>query len=131
MGDLRGTTSIAEAIGAEIESFLSGRYVEELHRLGRRAPVWAWLNEAAHATKHDLRATAAAYPPDDPDVEARTRGTLARALLGRGGDDGIERVQRALLVPLELAIMGQSMTPRRLVELVCRTLYFGEDAVTS
>lgn len=107
----------------ECEAFLAGAYADACHRLGLRAPVWTWLNEAAHADADRLHAIASAIEPAHADIERRTRATLARAVVSAMSDRSLADLQRELLVPLELRLAGTELTPRRLVELVGRALY--------
>lgn len=115
--------SVESDVADECEAFLAGAYVDACHRLGLRAPVWTWLNEVAHADPDRLRAVASTIEPDHADIERRTRAALAQAVVAAMSDRGLTDLQRELLVPLELCLAGTELTPRRLVELVGRTLY--------
>jgi hypothetical protein len=44
-------------------------------------------------------------------------------VLAAGPLDDLSRVQREILVPLELGVMATMMSPRRVVELVVAALY--------
>lgn len=109
-------------IADECETFLSGRHADALRALGHFAPVWSWLNEAAHADEAHLRSVADSNV-DDTDVERRTRRSIARAVICATRDRELADLQRESLVPLELDIAGTDLSPRRLVELVGRALY--------
>jgi hypothetical protein len=114
---------VESVIGDECDAFLRGAYLDTLHRGGHRAPVWTWLNEAAHGEAEQLRTTASFASLDDGDVELRTRITVAIAVTCAMHDRTLVDLQRELLVPLELALAGTDLTPRRLIELVGRALY--------
>jgi hypothetical protein len=107
----------------ECEAFLAGRWAELRRQQGRVVSPWAWLNQAAHADVETLQASAVrpacALPSTSDDLEP----LLARALLSVGTPDDVARVQREVLVPLELHVMGIIVSPRRLVELVTTALF--------
>ena len=89
----------------------------------RPLPPWAWLNQAAHADVGRLR-EAAGRPADKTsrrgdDIQA----VLARAVLAASAPDDLVRLQREVLVPLELHLMGAVLSPRRAVELVTAALF--------
>ncbi|HVM54136.1 MAG TPA: hypothetical protein VM262_13135 [Acidimicrobiales bacterium] len=107
----------------ECEAYLAGRLVEALRHHGTFAPVWTWLNEAAHAGETQIRQRAEKSLPVDADVETRTRSAVARAVLGALGQRELHVLQRDLLVPLELRLAVAELSPRRLIELVGRALY--------
>lgn len=104
-------------VSAECEALLAGTLADLLARHGE-PPVWSWINAVAHGNDDRLRALAAG---DATDVRAATMRTIASAVLAHGGE--LPTLQREVLVPLELAQVGEVMTPRRLVELVGRALY--------
>ena len=108
-------------LAAECEAFLTGTFVDLLHDRCDRAPVWTWLNDAAHGSRERLCALAASDVAGD--VEVVTRTTISRAVLCACDDRDLVELQRTDLIPLELAIAGTELTPRRLVELVGRALY--------
>lgn len=114
---------VGTAIADECGAFLAGAFVTALHEQGRRAPVWAWLNEAAHSDGAHLRQLADDLDPESPDVEVRTRSAIARATVHALADRPLSDLQRDLLVPLELRLAGTVLSPRRLVELVGVALY--------
>ena len=108
-------------LATECEAFLAGTYVDLLHERCDRAPVWTWLNDAAHGSMSRLEEVAAADV--DGDIEAVTRRTLASAVVCACDDRDLLDLQRTHLIPLELSIAGTELSPRRLVELVGRALY--------
>lgn len=114
--------ALTTGLSDEVEAFLHGTLAER-HRYGSFAPVWTWMNEVAHGDPAVVRDGAARPDLEDEDIEGRTRSALARAVVGAMGDRDIRELQRDVLVPLELRIIGTDLTPRRLVELVGRALY--------
>jgi hypothetical protein len=111
------------ALADECEAFLAGRWADCRRTHDRPLPRWAWLNQAAHADVGRLR-EAAARPADTgswpgDDIQA----VLARAVLAASASGDLARLQREVLVPLELRLMGTVMSPRRVVELVTATLF--------
>lgn len=116
-------TAPAEAVGDECDAFLAGRLVPFRWPDGTPTPVWTWLNETAHGDIEQIVAVASQTITEETGVPERTRTLLARALLGVGPRSGVPALQQRVLVPLELELVGQVMSPRRLVELVGRALY--------
>lgn len=110
-------------VADECQAFLAGAYVDARHADGCSAPIWSWMNEAAHADAAHLTALST-VPIDDVDVELRTRVLLARAVVSAARTQPLADLQRDVLVPLELTVMGTDPTPRRLIELVARALYW-------
>ena len=109
-----------DEIAAECEAFLAGRWAGERRAAGLPVPVWAWVNEAAHADLPTLRITACT---EADGVEERTRATLARAVVAAAERRDLSTVQRDVLVPIELRLTGRVLTPRRLVEVVVAELF--------
>jgi hypothetical protein len=116
-------TGPSESVGEECDAFLAGRLVTFRWPDGTPTPVWTWLNETAHGEIEQIVAIASLTITADTAVPERTRTLLARALLGVGPRSGVAALQQRVLVPLELELVGQVMSPRRLVELVGRALY--------
>ena len=108
-------------VADECEALLSGRLAEHRRSSGH-APVWTWLNAVAHGDDHDLRRLAAEV---GDDVETVTTAAVARAVLADGRP--VDALQRDVLVPLELRIAGEVITPRRLVELVGQAVFSSVD----
>jgi hypothetical protein len=101
---------LADELVAECEAFLAGRYAEHLEARRLRVPAWAWVNLLAHGTVGELEA-ARHVTADDGSPSAQWRA--ARAFLARevleaaaAADTTLADVQRRLLVPLELELMG-------------------------
>lgn len=107
----------------ECEAFLEGSLVRCLQGHGAFAPVWTWLNEAAHGDEGEIRLLAEQLDTDATDAQVRTRSAIARAVVHALTDRRLADLQRDLLVPLELRVAGTVLSPRRLVELVGRALY--------
>lgn len=105
-------------LSAECEAFLAGTLADVIAH-GDVPPVWSWLNAIAHGSCAQVRALV--EHDADGDVRATTMATLAEAVIADGRDVGV--LQHDVLVPLELAIVGEVMTPRRLIELVGRALF--------
>lgn len=121
------------ALSAETEAFLEGRIVEHLMTAGRTVPTWALLNRLAHASPSELASLAEiegrpgnAPEPGEPVWRAAQR-SLASRLLARGArSDEITRIQRTVLVPLELRLIERSevetVTLRQAVRAACDAL---------
>ena len=109
--------------GEECEAFLAGRWADCRRTQDRPLPPWAWLNQAAHADIGRLR-EAAARPADQTSRRGDDiQPVLARAVLAASGSGDLGRLQREVLVPLELHLMGAVLSPRRAVELVTAALF--------
>ena len=106
----------------ECASFLAGQWCDEFDD-GRPVPVWAWVNQVAHADEATLRISAVAQPSDRRSD--RVRSTLARAVLAAAdGGRELPDLQRELLVPIELSLMtDDAHSPRHVVELVTAALF--------
>jgi hypothetical protein len=113
--------AVVTTVADECEALLSGQLAEH-HRSRGHAPVWTWLNAIAHGDEQVVR-DIATRPGDD--VETTTTAALARAVLADGRQ--VDVLQREVLVPLELRIAGDVITPRRLVELVGQAVFASVD----
>ena len=120
---LPGEPILDTDLADECAAFLDGSLVRSLQEHGVFAPVWTWLNEAAHGDESELRRLAEDLDPDAIEVQVRTRSAIARAVVHALTDRRLTDLQRDLLVPLELRVAGTVLSPRRLVELVGRALY--------
>lgn len=103
-------TGFDTGVGDECEAFLAGRLAAHLQDLGRPVPAVGWLNQVVHATPRELSMLAVngeAYAIQ-PLAWCRAVGYLARCLLERARETGrpIEQLQRDLLLPLELELIG-------------------------
>lgn len=111
-------------VAADCEAFLAGRYPEHLITQGRRVPAWAWLNQAAHA-RADVIIAAADRMPDDgrclvwTDARAAVASMVAAALVW-GAD--LDEIQREVLVPLEIELAHEVLTPEALTRRVYQAL---------
>ena len=112
-----------DTVICECESFLAGRWAFDRRNQGRPLPRWAWLNQVAHGDVDSLREAAARPSGSTPWRSDDIQAVLARAVLAAGPLDDLSRVQREILVPLELRVMAAVMSPRRVVELAVAALY--------
>lgn len=108
------TDSGQSRLVAEIEAFLSGELVAELSQRGDPVPDWAWLNTLAHG---DLCHVARLRRPTllrvdrtgdwTADAWRTAQGLLAKDLLelSRSDSEALTRLQRTVLVPLELELI--------------------------
>lgn len=101
---------LAEELIADCEAFLAGRYAEHLEARGRRVPAWAWVNLLAHGTGDEL---AAARHLVQDGTDPRSQWRAARAFLARevleaavAAGTTLDDLQRRVLIPLELELMG-------------------------
>ncbi len=114
-----------ELVG-DCEAFLAGHVAERIEeRAAGDVPVWAWTNLLAHGTDHDLRTECTALrarsvPTADKWREARSY--LAAEVIDLANDCGpLAKVQRAVLVPLELELACEDVAgwgPRQWVTSV-------------
>lgn len=132
--------SIADEAGAladEVDAFLRGRLVQHLVAARRPVPAWTVLNTVAHSTWADLVDLAAeGVGSSDRDTAAVRGGVvpvwqsgprqLAAMLLACGSIGEVARLQRTVLVPLELWLIGraavETITARRAVEITSDAL---------
>lgn len=112
-----------DPLGREVEAFLSGRWTEVRGRVGASVPAWAWLNQAAHADTETLRSVANRPARPTPATGEDVQVLVARALLAAAAPHGVERLQREVLVPLELRLIGDVASPRHVVELATTALF--------
>jgi hypothetical protein len=126
--------SVSPDVGNEAEAFLRGTYAEYLEALGRRVPIWAWLNCLAHGTEADLSALAGGGHRWDETATASTGwhrmvSFLAAELLttARTTDQTISALQREVLVPLELDLAREDnrrrLRPAQLVNVALEALH--------
>ena len=104
-------------VSAECEAFLAGTLAEEIAPSGT-APVWSWLNAIAHGDADLVQRLSAVEAASIGEV---TVSTIAKAVIADGRT--LDELQHEVLVPLELSIVGKLLTPRRLIELVGRSLF--------
>ena len=105
----------------ECEAFLDGRWAETREDTTRPLPMWAWLNPIAHGDLEQVRALAAVVDPaSGPE---RLQAAVAQAVLGALPGSEFRHIQREVLVPLELRLMGSPASPRHVLELITDALY--------
>ena len=108
-----GTDPVADClstgVGDECEAFLAGQLVA--HFLNRRRPIppVAWLNRVVHATANELAILAVGITDTyQPGTWTRAVSYLARTVQERARETGrpVDEIQRELLLPLELELIG-------------------------
>ncbi|MBO0713196.1 MAG: hypothetical protein J2O39_01535 [Acidimicrobiales bacterium] len=122
-----------EDLASECEAFLAGRFAGLLDRRGEPLPAWAWLNPLAHATRAEIEALAArAGPPHRLGQRLcdwrEAVATVAADLLRLAPDDqSLRSIQLAVLLPVELALMGDKArlagTPEELLRTTRAALF--------
>lgn len=123
---LQARPSWEAALSGEAEAFLEGRLVEHLVAAHRKVPAWAVLNKVAHASVRELAdlvetdaGTGSAGGVAGPLWLSAQRSLASRLVGGGARPDEIKRVQRAVLVPLELWLIERSkvdtVTPRQVI----------------
>lgn len=110
-------------VGWECELFLAGRYAQRLHALHRPLPAWACLNPLAHGTNDDLANLRAgsvetAWPREWMDAIRFLAGEIM--ILIDDDPDFLCALQRDVLVPMELRLASDWLTPMTPAELVQR-----------
>jgi hypothetical protein len=110
------STSGAARLITDTEEFFAGTYAEHLRRHHEQVPGWARLNTLAHGELSDVRflrrslaaRKAAAFADWHEETWRKAERTLAGEVLEivRSDADTLARVQRRILVPLELALMN-------------------------
>jgi hypothetical protein len=98
---------------AEADAMLQGSYLRFLIQQQRPIPKWAWLNPLAHASVAKLHHLAEAVINRVPTDWGTAVCLLAGDLLQLGKSaEGVYRLQREVLVPLELDwLSGRARTP--------------------
>jgi hypothetical protein len=118
--------SLGRGSADDCEAFLAGRLAEYRMDHHHYVSVSDWTNLLAHGSEADLKSEIAEANERRPrngkargDAEWReARGYLAATLLHRATDEGaLQRIQRLVLVPLELELAAGAMAwgPRRWV----------------
>jgi len=110
----------------DCEAFLAGHVAERIEeRPGADVPVWAWTNLLAHGTEYDLRSERTAVRRTaglSRDKWREARSYLASEVIDLADECGpLIKMQRAVLVPLELDLACQELTawgPRQWVAIV-------------
>jgi hypothetical protein len=111
------------ALVDECEAFLNGRYLFEIARQPKRAPLWVWLNTLAHGERADIEALAETAVGLTDEIGAPQY--FARELLATSDLPGsnLQVLQRELVVPIELRC-GTSDSPR-VTKMLCTNLLMG------
>jgi hypothetical protein len=93
---------------AEVEALLEGRMLERYRDGGLTVPPWAVVNSLAHAPISKLRAMAQGARTQHPATRDAALGPLAAGVLAGGPDpEDVVALQRELLVPVELVLLGR------------------------
>ena len=104
---------------------LRGDAVGLFNELGQGVPAWAWVNMLAHSRPGELASIKRPHRFGWEVVVAHLATELLNA--GQGCPEVVGLVQRAALVPLELALLGgevtEPVTPGQLGVLVMTALY--------
>lgn len=123
--DRKPIQSSGPRLVADVEAFFDGDYVEHLRRQCDAVNGWAWLNRLAHADLNSLRRVR------DSNKElvnwAESEWTSAQQILVLellelvdDDQDLLSRIQKAVLVPLELRLIRSdatsNLTPLGLVQ---------------
>jgi hypothetical protein len=124
----------SDSVADEIEAFLQGDLAEWLETSAAAVPSWALLNRLAHADRDELdhlneRELGSA---DAGSVTGSHRWRAGQLLLAdyllatTSSPEELDRVQREVLVPLELWLIGESriepFTPGEIVRLAWETV---------
>jgi hypothetical protein len=117
-------------LGDECEAYLAGQLAAYLRDARRPVPAVGWLNQVVHATTNELALLAVGTTNTVPATTwQRAVGYLARTVLERARETGrpIDELQRDLLLPLELELLGHpdavDFDPADLVRLALARLY--------
>ncbi len=111
----RFSTSTSDRLIADTEAFLSGHYADGLRRRGEPVPGWAWLNRLAHGdiariaqVRRSLDMKPARSSSRSEEAWRSAEVLLADELLDLIANDAasLSHVQRTVLVPLELELIG-------------------------
>lgn len=98
-----------------MQAFLNGCLADHLASRGRAVPGWAALNRLAHADHDELlglllgRGPGPTDPPVPVHAWAEAERQLAARVFATDGStpEGLARVQREALVPLELSLAAR------------------------
>jgi hypothetical protein len=110
------TTSRAwrdSGLADEVEAFLTGRLVDHLSGCRQPVPAWAALNRLAHADRDELRNLVerggelrVTHPSFVQPQWMATERFIAGQVLARSGTaEALARIQRTMLIPLELQLI--------------------------
>jgi hypothetical protein len=105
------------------EEFLTGQLLEEFSGRREYAPDWVWVNVLAHASEADLVSCAArgdmAKAIDRCSWEWTT-SIVAKMLLNHSVQttSSVARLQREVVIPIELGLRDRSIAPSTFVRFV-------------
>jgi hypothetical protein len=112
----------AQLVG-ETEAFLAGALAEAIEARAGAVPDWVWINGLAHGTPADITAFAAKRGRRRDPGWRRARALLAQDLLDAAKAHGpLDRLQRDVLVPLELRLAASPVLIASPAHLVTRVL---------
>jgi hypothetical protein len=112
----------AQLVG-ETEAFLTGALAEAIEARAGTVPDWVWINRLAHGSATDIAALAAERARRRDPGWRRARAMLAQDLLDAAATHGpLERIQRDVLVPLELRLAESPVLVTSPGHLVTRML---------
>jgi hypothetical protein len=111
----------------EAERLLTGRLLDSPDFSSNPVSAWSIVGTLGHASLADLKRLEAAVGRRDPNPWRRVVAFLASETLGSAADeDALIRLQRNVLVPLELRLLGGEVpsptTALGIVTLVRRAL---------
>ena len=115
-------------VATDCERFLEGSYLRHLCSTRDQVPHWVWLSTLAHATPDGIVAIATRSSDLEkrPELLAWSRALsfLACELIQRSAksDQTVSELQRSVLVPLELQMMGTSIGPSEMTRRVLLAL---------
>lgn len=94
----------------DVAAYLAGRLVEYRSGRGRGVPAWAVLNKVAHADVDELAGLADGAGDGREPGWLSAQRSLAADLLAERDPPDVARIQRQVLVPLELWLIARSET---------------------
>lgn len=115
---VRPTKRDREALSAECDAFVTGRYHRILLDRHQLFPDWAWINLLAHADCEELERLAGMTPTRHSPLAVLSY--LANDLLTAVGRDdrALRELQERTLVPLELSLLAPPAGATSLSQLV-------------
>ena len=110
-----GRRAEERALVVECEAFFSGHHAQYLEDKNLRVPDWAWLNVLAHGSQDDIATLATGHSPHSSSGSSiwhQAVAFLAQELMSRTSQEGsLAQLQRSMLVPSELNLVGQRAPP--------------------
>jgi hypothetical protein len=117
----------AEEVVREAERLLSGKALDDVP--GHRRRAWALICPLAHSDRDGLQKLACARTASlstRPTWDAVIAYLAGEVLTTAPGDEALVKIQRQVLIPLELKLLGNGIReptkPRELVTLVLAVL---------